>query len=294
VRAYAVNAIGTSYGEDLTFTTLARYTLNVTKSGTGSGDIGVSSGTLNWLGMVGSAEYDAGTSLTLTATSLMGSSFTEWTGCDSAIGTSCLVLMSSAKSIGASFSLNTYQVSFSAGSGGSISGTSPQTISHGGSAAPVEAIPQSGWSFINWTGTGGFVTTTSNPLTVSNVTGAMAITANFSDTGAPQVGSVSPGSGATGVGTGSLISATFSEAMDSGTITGSSFQVKNGANEVVSGTVGYNAGTKTATFSPTTSLSYATAYTATIKATAKDVAGNALASDYSWSFTTLATVPSLR
>ncbi|MEK7877508.1 MAG: ice-binding family protein, partial [Pseudomonadota bacterium] len=52
----------------------------------------------------------------------------------------------------------------------------------------------------------------------------------------------------------------------------------------VSGTVTY-AGV-TATFTPSSSLAYSTTYTATITTGAKDLAGNAVASNFVWSFTT--------
>jgi uncharacterized repeat protein (TIGR02543 family) len=70
-------------------------------------------------------------------------------------------------------------VNFIAGTGGSITGTLNQTVPYGGSATAVTAVPAAGYHFVNWTGTGGFVTTTANPLTVTNVTAAMTITANF-------------------------------------------------------------------------------------------------------------------
>src|SRR6185436_19031912 len=55
----------------------------------------------------------------------------------------------------------------------------------------------------------------------------------------------------------------------------------------VAGTVSY-AGV-TATFTPAGNLAPLTAYAATIGTGAKDLAGNALAADFSWSFTTGAT-----
>jgi hypothetical protein len=54
----------------------------------------------------------------------------------------------------------------------------------------------------------------------------------------------------------------------------------------VAGTVSYVDGT--ATFTPTDILAPLTTYTVTISTGAKDLAGNALASDMSWSFTTTA------
>jgi uncharacterized repeat protein (TIGR02543 family) len=60
-----------------------------------------------------------------------------------------------------------------------ISGTTPQTIANGEDCSVVRAVPKAGYLFDDWTGTGGFVTTTTNPLTVTNVTANMDITANF-------------------------------------------------------------------------------------------------------------------
>ena len=78
------------------------------------------------------------------------------------------------------FGANSYTVNFSFGAHGSLTGTTPQTpISYGASTTAVTAVPAAGYHLVNWTGTGGFVTSTSNPLTVTNVTANMTITANF-------------------------------------------------------------------------------------------------------------------
>jgi hypothetical protein len=95
--------------------------------------------------------------------------------------------------------------------------------------------------------------------------------------------STTPADNATDVATNVAITATFSEAMDSSTITTTTFLVNDGSSNI-SGTVTYS-GT-TATFTPSTDLDYNTTYTATITNGAKDLAGNALESDYTWSFTT--------
>ncbi|MDH4161178.1 MAG: Ig-like domain-containing protein [Nitrospirota bacterium] len=104
------------------------------------------------------------------------------------------------------------------------------------------------------------------------------------DTTAPTVSSTSPESNATGVAVNGAVSATFSEAMDPATFTVSSFLLKDGSNNAVSGAVNY-AGT-TATFTPSVNLAYSAGYTATVTTTVKDLAGNAPAAAYSWSFTT--------
>ena len=54
----------------------------------------------------------------------------------------------------------------------------------------------------------------------------------------------------------------------------------------VTGTVVYNAGSKTAVFTPAGTLALGTQYTATITTGAKDLYGNSLASDLVWKFTT--------
>jgi hypothetical protein len=106
------------------------------------------------------------------------------------------------------------------------------------------------------------------------------------DVTAPTVSSTVPLNAATGVAINSAMSATFSEAMDSLTITTTTFTLKQGTTSV-SGAVTYSG--FTATFKPTANLAASTTYTATITTGAKDLAGNGLASNYVWSFTTGAT-----
>jgi hypothetical protein len=106
-------------------------------------------------------------------------------------------------------------------------------------------------------------------------------------TGPPTVSSTSPTAGATGVGTGSPVTATFSRAMDGTTITGSTFTL-TGPGGAVPATVTYNSSTNTATLTPTANLATSTSYTATVTTGAKATDGQALAAPFSWSFTTAA------
>src|SRR2546426_1152837 len=71
--------------------------------------------------------------------------------------------------------------------------------------------------------------------------------------------------------------------MDASTINTSIFTLKQGTTPVA-GTVSYSG--VTATFAPAANLAPLTTYTATISTGAKDLAGNALSTDMSWSFTT--------
>jgi hypothetical protein len=115
------------------------------------------------------------------------------------------------------------------------------------------------------------------------------------DTTAPTVTGVSPASGATGVSLTTIVTATFSEAMNAGTITTSTFTLRNAAGTLVTATVAYNATTRVATLTPTSTLTGGpTTYTATIAGGAsgvKDAGGNALAANFTWSFTTVDTTP---
>ena len=109
----------------------------------------------------------------------------------------------------------------------------------------------------------------------------------------PTVTSVTPANGASSVNVGTTVTATFSEPMNATTINTDTFQLESAAGPVA-GTVTYNATTRVATLTPGSALATGTAYTATVRGgltdpRVKDVAGNALASSMTWSFTTAAT-----
>ena len=97
------------------------------------------------------------------------------------------------------------------------------------------------------------------------------------------VSSTIPVNGAIAVPIDNKLSVTFSGSMDPATITTSTFTVKQGE-VAVSGTVAYSG--VTAVFTPASYLAPSSPCTATITTGAKDLAGNALASDFVWSFTT--------
>jgi len=104
------------------------------------------------------------------------------------------------------------------------------------------------------------------------------------DITAPTVTSTIPINAAVDIVVSSVISANFSEAMNPATINAATFTLADSGANAVSGTVGYTSGT--ATFTPDASLNYNETYTATITTGVEDMAGNSLASDYTWSFTT--------
>jgi hypothetical protein len=102
-------------------------------------------------------------------------------------------------------------------------------------------------------------------------------------TPAPTVSFIAPANAATGIALNANITATFSEAMNASTITTTTFTLKQGITPV-SGAVTY-VGT-TAIFNPASNLTASAIYTATVTTGVKDLAGNALAVNKTWSFTT--------
>jgi hypothetical protein len=74
----------------------------------------------------------------------------------------------------ASFAINTYTLTYSAGNNGTISGSSPQTVNYGANGTAVTAIPDEGYHFVQWNDG-----STDNPRTDDNVTADITITASF-------------------------------------------------------------------------------------------------------------------
>jgi len=107
---------------------------------------------------------------------------------------------------------------------------------------------------------------------------------------APTVDVISPLDGANDIALATNIEATFSEAMNQDTVTTSSFTLTDGST-AVTGTISWT--NNTATFAPASALTENTTYTATITTAATDANGVPLVSDKVWSFTTLATAPTV-
>jgi hypothetical protein len=118
-------------------------------------------------------------------------------------------------------------------------------------------------------------------------------TSGGADTTAPTVVSKTPAAGAPGVSTATTVTAAFSEAIAAATVNTTTFELRNAANTLVASTVTYDVASRTATLRPNAVLAADAVYTARLHGGAtdpriKDVAGNALAADVSWSFTTAA------
>ena len=111
------------------------------------------------------------------------------------------------------------------------------------------------------------------------------------DTTAPTVTVISPTASATGIAASTNVTATFSEAMNATTVSATTvFLTAQGSASPIAATVLYDAATRTVTLDPTATLAANTVYTATIKGGSsgvKDAAGNPLAVDQVWTFTTV-------
>jgi hypothetical protein len=77
----------------------------------------------------------------------------------------------------ASFAINQYTLTYTAGAHGSISGTSPQTVNHGADGTAVTAVPDAGYHFVSWSD--GVLTAT---RTDTNVQADLSVTASFAIT----------------------------------------------------------------------------------------------------------------
>ena len=101
----------------------------------------------------------------------------------------------------------------------------------------------------------------------------------------PTVLTVAP-TGASGSCTNTIVSATFSEAMNPATLDNSTFTLMGADSVALAGVVTYNATSNTAVFTPSVNLAMSTTYTATVTTGAKDMFGNDLAANDVWTFTT--------
>jgi hypothetical protein len=108
------------------------------------------------------------------------------------------------------------------------------------------------------------------------------------DVTTPTVTLVTPADAAIDVPINDTLTATFIEAMVPSTLTTTTFRLIAPGATPVTGTVAYDAASHIATYAPASNLAPSTTYTAMITTGVKDLAGNALAGDFIWSFTTAA------
>ncbi|MFZ4702284.1 MAG: InlB B-repeat-containing protein, partial [Candidatus Methylumidiphilus sp.] len=117
------------------------YALNITNNGNGtitSNPVGIN------CGATCSANFNQGTSVTLTATPATGYAFSTWSGACSGTGASCVVTMNSAQSVTATFTVvkANQAISFGAAPTVVFGGSGTVLATGGGSGNPVKFTPQ--------------------------------------------------------------------------------------------------------------------------------------------------------
>ena len=168
---------------------VSNYNLTVSKSGTGTGTASSTPSGIT-CGSTCSASYTGGTTVTMTASPASGHSFAGWSGGGCSGKGSCIVTVNADSTVTATFSPppppNNYNlVILKSGTGtGSVS-SSPSGITCGstcssaytsGAGITLTAAPDSGYSFVGWSG-GGCSGTGTCVVTMSEDT---TVTATFS------------------------------------------------------------------------------------------------------------------
>ncbi len=141
-----------------------KYTL--TTSVTGSGSVSPEVGT-----------YDSGTTVTLTATPATGWIFSTWSGALTGSDNPATLTMNDNKSVTANFVVagTKYTLTTNVSGNGTIN---PSGGSYdAGTVVNLEAIPDSGWKFIGWSGA---LTGTTNPADLT-MDGNKSVTAEFEE-----------------------------------------------------------------------------------------------------------------
>lgn len=109
------------------------------------------------------------------------------------------------------------------------------------------------------------------------------------DRTAPIVASTLPMTGTQAVSRSTVVTATFSEAIDPSTATASTFTLTPAGGSAIAGTVA--ASGPTLSFTPDAPLAFGTTYTARLTTGIEDLAGNSLAQAHTWTFTTIENPP---
>jgi uncharacterized membrane protein len=110
----------------------------------------------------------------------------------------------------------------------------------------------------------------------------------------PSVVSTTPAAGATQVAIGTQVRAQLDEALDPASVGAASFELRDAGAAPVAASVTWDGPTLGAVLTPDAPLAHSTSYTATLRGGpggVRDVAGNPLAADLVWSFTTGAVPP---
>ena len=176
---------------------LTSFALSVTAAGAGSGSIASSPAGIA-CGATCQASFSYGTSVTLTATPVAGSSFTGWSGACTG-SAACVVSMTAAQSVTATFAhLPVALAVATAGSGSGAVSSSPAGIACGttcqasfayGASVTLTATAATGSSFTGWSG----ACAGTAPTCTLAMMAARSATATFTADPPPPVPPVTPG-----------------------------------------------------------------------------------------------------
>ena len=234
--------------------------------------------------ITGTGNYSFGTSCTITAISNTGYTFTNWTENGTVVSTSAsyIFTVSSARTLVANFTANSYAVSASANptAGGTITGAGNYSY---GTSCTLKATANTGYVFTNWTENGTVVSNVASY--VFAVSKARTLVANFTAnsyaiaaTANPIVGGTITGAGNYSFGTSCTLTAT--------TNTGYTFTnwTENGMVVYTSASYVFNVSTARTLVANFTANSYA------VSSTANPTAGGTITGAGNYSFGTSCTL----
>jgi len=183
--------------------TLDTYTVTANATGSGAGSVSSNVGGINYTypttSTATSTALNHGSSITLTASANIGSTV-SWSGCSSTGGTSTAATctfssLDANKTVTATFVINTYTVTPSAGANGSITPSTPQTVNHGLTTA-FTVTPDIGYHINSVSGCGGSLdgnTYTTGPIIADCTVSATFAIDTFTVTPSPGAnGSMTP------------------------------------------------------------------------------------------------------
>ena len=134
--------------------------------------------------------FTEGTVVELTPEPYAGYHFVDWSNGTSGTNNPLLVTMDADKTITANFAINTFTLAYTAGTGGSLTGSTSQTVNYGSNGTAVTAVPNTGYQFVDWSD--GVLTAT---RTDTNVMANLNVIANFSILSTPVTVTVTDANG---------------------------------------------------------------------------------------------------
>lgn len=124
----------------------------------------------------GGGSYKQGVTARLEATTPPGVNgmFSHWSGDLTGSDNPAFLLMDAPHAVTAHFTVATYTLKYGTTPNGSVIGTSPQSVPPGGNGTQVEAVPNTGYHFTEWSDG-----VTQNPRTETNVNAPVDVVARF-------------------------------------------------------------------------------------------------------------------